>query len=213
MSTVPNPALMSEIWCSRKALLASVAGQLAKTLSARAAPEHVAPCLLPQASVPEVAAPSPAKAKAKPQGLAAAVAAGMSAAAAPVTQADEYAGGPGILARHTLLPWAHLHVREAGAVAVCTCAATPPEHTGPCLQRCSRRCRSWRPWVPCSRRVRRCRCALGMFGLGLQQRMRRALGAVATPWLDRPPASSCAPAAMYTWGSGCEPPRRRGQLG
>lgn len=43
------------------------------------------------ASVPETVAVSPAKAKAKPQGLAAAVAAGLSAAAAPETRADEYA--------------------------------------------------------------------------------------------------------------------------
>jgi len=42
--------------------------------------------------VPETVAVSPAKAKAKPQGLAAAVAAGLSSAAAPETRADEYAG-------------------------------------------------------------------------------------------------------------------------
>ncbi|EFN55078.1 hypothetical protein CHLNCDRAFT_31542 [Chlorella variabilis] len=42
-------------------------------------------------SVPEVVAPSPAKAKAKPQGLAAAVAAGLSNVSGPETQADEYA--------------------------------------------------------------------------------------------------------------------------
>lgn len=43
------------------------------------------------ACVPEAAAASPAKAKSKPQGLAAAVAAGMSSSGAPETQADEYA--------------------------------------------------------------------------------------------------------------------------
>jgi coatomer protein complex subunit gamma len=43
------------------------------------------------ASVPEVVAPSPAKAKPKPQGLAAAVAAGLSGPSAPETHADEYA--------------------------------------------------------------------------------------------------------------------------
>lgn len=42
--------------------------------------------------MPETVAVSPAKAKAKPQGLAAAVAAGLSSAAAPETRADEYAG-------------------------------------------------------------------------------------------------------------------------
>ena len=41
--------------------------------------------------MPEVVAPSPAKAKAKPQGLAAAVAAGLSNMSGPETQADEYA--------------------------------------------------------------------------------------------------------------------------
>ena len=53
------------------------------------------PTVAPQASVPETVAVSPAKAKAKPQGLAAAVAAGLSAAAAPETRADEYAGAEG----------------------------------------------------------------------------------------------------------------------
>lgn len=41
--------------------------------------------------MPEVVAASPQKAKSKPQGLAAAVAAGLSAAAGPATSANEYA--------------------------------------------------------------------------------------------------------------------------